>query len=182
MLLTSIDPGKKTGGIAFFYNGKLVSADVISVGKLTSREEDYAKLFAQDVVHKLTVQCRALALPFGCPVDLVCEDQVVRTAAIVRGSHRANPQDLLWLSKTVGACEMALANYPCHRVVPETWKGTIDADILLKRLRDGRLFPEEEIIWDSLVVRYGKTSAHHAQDAVGIGLFQLGRIKRGGVV
>ncbi|MHC4892471.1 MAG: hypothetical protein ACYTFV_03720 [Planctomycetota bacterium] len=55
---------------------------------------------------------------------------------------------------------------------PTQWKGSISKTVHHRRCREV-LTPAEAAIWDTL--------SHDARDAVGIGLFHLKRIKRGGL-
>jgi len=55
---------------------------------------------------------------------------------------------------------------------PTQWKGSLNKTVHHRRCRDV-LTPAERLLWDTL--------SHDARDAVGIGLFDLKRIKRGGL-
>lgn len=109
-----------------------------------------------------------------------CWQGEVHTRAIIEvpevypGVQDADPNDLLPLSELAGyvgyACRQI--DYPVERVVPKTWKRQVPKDIMTNRITK-RLGPAEF----SLIAKIKPVGLrHNAIDAVGIGLWKLGRL------
>lgn len=158
-----IDPGIRGCGLAVFYRGELVRAQYVaniadSGDSLALRVASMASCVyhAQELVH----------------VDTKDELITERPQIYAHGKGKGNPNDLIALAE-IGAYAAALIN-PVRwiQVLPRQWKGTIDGDAMTDRIV-GRLKNEEECA----VISY-KSGAldHNTYDAVGIGLWRLGRL------
>ncbi len=86
----------------------------------------------------------------------------------------ARPKDIIDLREIFGAFIGGIEAELYATPTPSTWKGTIDGDILNERVLD-RLEPYEKSML-SMAQRNGADGlSDHVLDAVGIGLFTLGR-------
>lgn len=91
------------------------------------------------------------------------------------GNNKTDPNDLIDIA-VAGAFLAGQRGFrsTLHLIPPRTWKGTIDGDAMVERIR-GRLTPEEtaRVEMPSAV----KTLGHNVLDAVGIFLWATGRLK-----
>ncbi|WP_246137120.1 hypothetical protein [Myxococcus llanfairpwllgwyngyllgogerychwyrndrobwllllantysiliogogogochensis] len=103
------------------------------------------------------------------PHQLVIEMPRVYSAAHQKGDQN----DLIQLAGVVGMLGGYLPNVASRRsVYPRDWKGTVDADAFIERIKQ-RLSPVEHL----RVELPSATSLHHnVWDAIGIGLHALGRL------
>ncbi len=88
-----------------------------------------------------------------------------------RSKSKGDPNDLIAVALVVGALQERLQRV--ELVKPRVWKGAVKKEVMLKRIA-GKLTPEEQAILPKLP----KTLAHNVLDAVGIGLFSVGRLKK----
>lgn len=124
-------------------------------------------LFWCGVVHEPTAEQVAGAS------DVVLEEpQVYR-----RG--RGDPNDLIKLARLVGRWEELGrgAGARVHRVRPRTWKGTVPKSIHNARTL-ALLSSSERHVVEQDLDRVARAVRHNAIDAVGIGLWFLGRGRR----
>ena len=87
----------------------------------------------------------------------------------------ANPNDLVGLAAVGAAFATASRAGEQLTVLPREWKGSIDGDTMVERIK-ARLTPVEQALLPT-----GRL-AHNAIDAVGIGLHHLGRLNRKRVI
>lgn len=154
----SIDPGIRGCGVALFADLELSWAGYIKNPSLRGNSSRDAAQMAR------AIKARGLT---GDKVHLVLE-----YPQVYRGSkQKGDPNDLLALA-AVDACLVIL--YPEAGVTvykPRDWKGTVDGDVMLARIR-GRLTDEEKARFE----KCPKSLEHNIVDACGIGLFALGRL------
>ncbi len=86
-----------------------------------------------------------------------------------RSKSKGDPNDLIAVAVVVGALTACLKN--AELIKPRVWKGTVDKSVFLKRIL-GKLEPGEL----ALLPKLAKSLVHNVQDAVGIGLFAVGRL------
>lgn len=146
--LFTVDPGKCYVGCAKFDNGVLVHAQTVRSKKPWPEG-------AVEVADKLRA--------FG-PVD-----QFVFEFPVVYRDTRA-PNDLLPMCFSDGLIAAAIAPKSIRAVQPADWKGTIDPDIVINRVK-AALTPAEDAVL--------KSRDHNTYDAIGIGLWLFKRIKTG---
>jgi hypothetical protein len=90
------------------------------------------------------------------------------------GKGKGNPNDLISVALSAGRL---CALYPgTLYVFPHSWKAQVDGDIMCNRIV-GLISHEEQTRYRKLPV----SKAHNMIDAIGIGLWHLGRMGRGGV-
>jgi hypothetical protein len=98
-----------------------------------------------------------------------------------RSKKRVDPNRLIVLARRVGRAEdrAELLRIPVELVFPRAWKGTVDGDVMIERIRS-RLSAAELALVDGALGPKGKPVAkgklHNVIDAVGLGLWKLGRL------
>jgi len=149
--LLSFDPAK-TSGWAWFSNAQLVRA-------------------GYGPFHKL------IAEP---PTDLIWFADVAdqKTLVLIETPHdlwKGEVDDIIKVAIMVGRLEEFYAKRGCEvvRVKPVEWKGSVPGDVMTDRILN-RLRPEE-LARVPLRPR-AKTPDHNCVDAIGLGLWKLGRM------
>ena len=151
--LVAVDPGVRESGVAVYHGGRLWSATRVSTDDMF------------------------LHLPGANSV-------IVEAPQVYGGrSARGSTQDLLDLSRVVGRVEQKA---PHARVVaPREWKGTVPKDIMCRRVwrrlseveQERTALPgaQRKLLHAPAVVALSKRTTD-VLDAVGLGLFALGRL------
>jgi hypothetical protein len=159
--LVAIDPGLRGCGIARFYGltGELRAAEYItSPEKTLTGPVAWAAMAGEVVSHQQRPDVLVLEQP-----------------RIYPGVRREDPNDLIQLAGVLGAIAAHWESAPTIvAYYPAAWKGQVPKKVMTKRilkhLATGEL---------SRLVSVGAKD-HNTIDAVGLGLFHLGRMKRGG--
>lgn len=146
--LLAIDPGACSGW-AFFVDGKLDRAGV------TNPDDSKLQRFWSSY---RVVGCLVIEIP---------------NAFEKRNASPQKVQDLFRTVERAGRLIERSGALQIERVIPGTWKGNIDKDLTIKRVR-AALTPEELAVIPAL----GATRAHNVYDAIGLGLWRLGRFGR----
>lgn len=97
---------------------------------------------------------------------------IVEQPVVYGGKSKGDPNDLIDLARVAGACESVIEH--TSRVKPAEWKGQMPKDVCGRRVRS-RLKREELITLDACLAPIPKSRRHNPLDAVGIGLWALGR-------
>ena len=162
-LLASVDPGQHGNGVAIFLAGRLVHAEYAGVleGQVhpALRPEEPTTEVLTDV-----------AMTHG-PIDLL----VVEVPQVYDQQKQSGRQeDLIQLALVAGA--VLRGARPCVRkaidVKAARWKGQVDKPIMIKRVMSKLSFEEHAAV----VLPSAKGLHHNVWDAIGIGLWRLGRI------
>jgi hypothetical protein len=169
--LLAVDPGIRGCGLAIFYDGVL-SVAVYEKNPIRSG----AGVFEVERMARAAVEALGASLAaHGNVIDLALEFPRIYTA----GKGKGDPNDLTPLAGVVSAIAAHVqAAFP-HRqgrittYSPRDWKGTIDPEKLILRVRE-RLTPEER----GAVLLPCASLAHNVWDAIGIGLAKLGRLDK----
>lgn len=151
----AIDPGKHMGW-AYFLDGKLVDSGYCSkrafLSGILSRAESRAgqKLPPSDI----------------SPVSVLIGEMPTYRGR--QGENKGTPDTLIALGVTLG---QAVGLYMrkvevVEFVTPNEWKGSVPKDICHRRIE--KVLDEDEQLPDN----------HNAKDAVGVGLWKLGRYRR----
>jgi hypothetical protein len=124
------------------------------------------------------------------PAATGCTKVVIERPQIYQGrSSRANPNDLITLAIQVGRyTERFAAGRDVEHLLPHTWKGTVDPDILCRRvwaslderekdLLGSRLSPLAREPFNAENLTEGKR--HNVIDAVGLAKWSLKRARAG---
>jgi hypothetical protein len=113
---------------------------------------------------------RLLACGLGDP-PVEGADRVVIEIPQVYPAHPVPPNDLITLAFLAGRYA-GRATCEVSTVFPHQWKGNLSKEVCAARVRF-RLSPEEKKVVDEL--RVPAKQLHNVMDAIGIGLFALGR-------
>jgi hypothetical protein len=102
---------------------------------------------------------------------LVVEEPMVYHGA--KNTKGADAEDLIQLAKVVGAC----ATFRGHVTFlkPANWKGQIPKDVCWMRSLK-RLSVQEAAVYDAAIRQVGASKRHNVHDAIGLGLYYLGRL------
>jgi hypothetical protein len=101
---------------------------------------------------------------------------VIETPRWYGANNRVDVNDLLGLAEHVGELRSFYAGMGLHveQIWPRTWKGTVPDDIMQKRILNALSKEERERV--PLRPR-ARDVNHNISDAIGIGLWRLGRLK-----
>lgn len=149
-----LDPGTKGIGWAQFTGEALTACGLA----LTTQRELYLAL-------------SSLVRQIPRDADVWVEEMTVRGEA----DERYQPKDLLrvqWMGAAVGAA-VAYPGLP-HPVQPRTWKGSTPKAIHQPRIVKA-LTPAERGVMDRDLADVRPSLRHNAVDAIGIGLWRVGR-------
>jgi hypothetical protein len=137
--LLALDPGAKTGWAAF---QRFDAGWKLTAGGVMSPDDAYPAR--------------------------VMYDQVVIENPVIYPHSKARPADILTLARIVGRYQ---ERYACSRielVEPRRWKGSIDGDIMLRRI-EAALNAADRAVYDAVKCGY----KHNFTDAVGLGKWAL---------
>ncbi len=151
MRILSVDPGLVCCGWAFWCDGQMTSS-----GITRTKETDLGR----------RVLDHAAILDKMYPDVLVIEKPEVYAQRFLKG----DPEDLIHIAIVVGAIVHAAKTFEIRMPLPKTWKGQISKEISAARTLK-KLSEEEK-------QRMGKvipSLKHNMMDAIGIGLWALGR-------
>lgn len=157
MKRVAIDPGKRHAGIALFAHDELVGATLLKTKPKDS--------WPQCVVTLVKLACAFVQERFKDVDELVLE-----YPKVARQWAKGDPNDLVALAYTQGAMTAALAAKDVKAIEPQTWKGTVDADIVTNRIKVQLTPVEQTKVY---------ATDHNTYDAVGIGLWSCGRLHKG---
>ena len=158
--ILAIDPGLRGSGVAYFEDGHLVRAGYVKSPEKV-RTGAPAWFAMSDAID---------AWAPTNPGLIVIEQQRLRP-----GKEKGNPQNMMELQGVVGT---VLGYYHRNTITeawyPEQWKGSVKKEVMTARILH-RLTLEEFQILDA--VKCAESLKHNVIDAIGIGLFHLGRLK-----
>lgn len=162
MILVSIDPGIKALGWARFHDlGPGRPCELFSCGA------------SRNASGTLPEVARTHAERIARGVDVVALESMT-----VRGANSIPPQDLINV-QTVGAIVAASLTHRIVLLTPEEWKGTVPKSIHHPRIRAALSEAERGTLGGACDL--AGANAKEVLDAVGIGLYYLGRIDRAGI-
>lgn len=104
---------------------------------------------------------------------------VIEHPVIYPGGKTRNPNDVLKCAVSAGewAGRYRRDGGEIRYVLPRDWKGTIDGDTCNRRAIEKLEDHERQVFEDALrTQRFGKKK-HNVLDAIGLGLFAIGRFK-----
>lgn len=148
MLLLSVDPGVKACGMAVWQDGQLLSA---------SMESDLCCFPGFVTLHSLCYKVDWLAIE---------KPQVYRQSRL-----KGDPNDLIDVAIVVGQV-MARVDRPADLYRPRDWKGTVDKNVMCRRIESRLDVNERASVW----LPKAKSLQHNVWDAIGIGLHHLKRL------
>ena len=156
----SVDPGKKEAGIAVWEDGELACA-------FLARGEDwdltafqaYATLlqrFPEQVIH-------------GCEL-------IIERPQIYQQKHlKGDPNDLVLLAYMAGAFAGYIGSFKPVLYYPREWKKQVPKKIMVERIKS-KLSKDEH---RRVELPRAKSLHHNIWDAIGVGLFRVGRLGSG---
>jgi hypothetical protein len=170
----AVDPGIRGCGVALFKAGGLVKAAYVKNPFFAGNGAAEAASMGRAVQHWTETSC-------GYVDHIAVEWPQIYVSQLRagKGKKKADPNDLLALCG-VDAALAALLGTPTTSYQPHQWKGSMDKDASHLRI-ESRLRPAE-----LAVAAEGREAAgaleHNVIDAIGIGLFHLGRFERRRVI
>lgn len=186
MIHFGLDLGQRNCGLAWLKDGVLTRAGLV---KNPEKKGDGPASWRamSDAVWKWAAECDLLVTS---DIKLIFE----RMKVYPGGRGQGNPADLISLSLLGGFIHGSFVTR-CDVFCPHEWKGTIDADVCIARIKE-RLTPEEFAAiefpantCDTCREQKGmspcqKSSclAHNIFDAVGLALFSAGRFSKRRVI
>ncbi len=93
---------------------------------------------------------------------------------VAGGGRRAPANDLIRLAFRAGTVVGGVHHVHRHEVLPVTWKGTLPKDVCARRVIE-RLSDFERVRLDASLSLISPGARHNALDAVGLGLYAVGR-------
>lgn len=156
MKRVAIDPGKRHAGIALFAHDELVGATLLKTKNTWPQ-------CVLELAQKAVTFLREKGL--GEVDELLLE-----YPKVARQWSKGDPNDLVALAYTQGAMTTALPAKQVKAIEPQSWKGTVNADIVTERIKV-QLTPVEQTRVEA--------KDHNTYDAVGIGLWGCGRLHKG---
>lgn len=166
--LVAFDPGLRGTGVAVFKDGMLTRCAYVKSPNLRGRG---AKAW-RDMGLAVATWVFEGSPWSSNPAEVAHEQMQVYRAGLQKG----NPNDLLELS---GVCGWAAALLEPESVVsylPRKWKGQVPKDVHHRRIKAEM----SEVEHDALhAAKCPASLQHNILDAIGIGLFHLGRVRGG---
>jgi hypothetical protein len=152
-MLIAVDPGVRKAGVAMFDDGELAAAWLVrGDGPCETAfrvRVEIGNRIVRDVVNLLVIE----------------KPQVYLEVKI-------DNNDLIDLSVMVGA---VAGNFSSVRfVLPREWKGQVPKDVMINRIKE-RLSSEER---DRVELPNEKKAQADVWDAIGIGLYRIGRLRK----
>lgn len=179
-VLLAVDPSIKSSGVALFVGGVLVAASVrkLPASMRTDTVTDCREMSLRIFEWAVTYDRSPHPTPSGgdrIPTELACEwPQIYRET-----KSKGSPNNLLPLSAICCGVAMLLpSRSKVAGYLPREWSGGIPKATKGNAKKSPRAYrigsrltlPGEVGIWD-------RTKGHDAIDAIGIGLYHLGRLK-----
>jgi hypothetical protein len=162
-MLAAIDPGLRGCGVALFRDRFLVTAVYVANPNRTGADPKAWEDMAAAVRGRIRD---------GAGADWV--DLVLEFPRVYPGVRRNDPNDLMQLAAVVGAIVGAMPESEPVAFFPQEWKRQVPKKVMTARIK-------KHLLADELprVVSVGSLD-HNTYDAVGLGLWHLGRMKAGG--
>jgi hypothetical protein len=172
-LLVSLDPGLRECGVALFdeESGELLAA------AMPENPERHARgLVAWAGMAGAVAGYVALAIDELSAARRVVSIRVVSECPQVytAGKSKGDPNDLIELAGVVGRVAGSLGGNTEASFLPRQWKGTLDADAMIERIKarvDKRQGERGRV-----QLPRAKDKQHNVWDAVGVGLHAVGRL------
>lgn len=156
-MLISVDPGVKATGVAFFDDYSLVNVLLVRARSL----------------ELMIVEMQKFTNFYDTP-DTV----IVERPTIYRRGGKGDPVGLVSISIVAGAAACSISQDVWSKikfVEPRVWKGSVPKKIHNERIVE-QLNDREQAILKTRLVKAPVKLIHNVIDAVGIGLYQLGKM------
>lgn len=162
--LAAVDPGLNRSGVALFHRGDLWDVQCVhypDVGSVGGRAIEMGLAIGGYVLGRVsTVDVLAAEWP-----------QIYQRG---QGRTKGNPNDLVPLAGVIGAVAADVSPKQTRIFLPSEWKGQVPKDTMKSRIVGA--------LTDAELSRVPKRLAHDGYDAIGVGLFALGRLARKRVI
>jgi hypothetical protein len=109
-------------------------------------------------------------------VAWTCDEAVIELPQVYPRS-KPDPNDLIVLAASAGRAREAIGWSKSRFVLPREWKGTLNGDAMAVRIVEA-LSEDERRVYFAAVDKIPEGSHDNVADAVGIGLWKLGRLGR----
>lgn len=166
--LAAVDPGKNGCGIAIFTDGGLIGAYYECPARNPFHNSEHECGGPGNYTRAHCTASEALLRITGMGVHELIVEHMVKYP----GMDKINVNDLLDV-QTVAAM-IAASNSGTISVYPPQWKGNVPKKIMTERIKK-LLTSKERAILDA--GDWPKSLEHNVVDAIGIGLWRLGRLK-----
>lgn len=166
--LLAVDPGIDRCGLAVFVDGKLVWTG--HEGKPLGSTTDLlyrVRATVKEVHRALSIN----GFSMDCFNDVVLEWPQIR----MPGKSKGPGKDLLMLAAIDGAIVSGTRLAAVRTIRPDEWKGQCKDSVIVGRV-SGRLDPKELASLVDAYKRVPESLRHNVTDAIGIGLWSLGRM------
>lgn len=178
-MMVALDPGLRMCGVAVFKDKVLVSAQVVHNDPAHSALRGAKTWLAMAAEVKFVVQPHC---PFGDSGDATLVHELMQVYGL--GNRKGDPADLIELAGVAGAVVGVLDPFHAVSYLPREWKGSTPKKVHQVRILSKLDAVEESQIEGDLTRVKDRSAAEdavvrNAVDAVGIGLFHLGRLKGG---
>lgn len=169
--LISFDPGLREAGLAVFTDGLLAAAFLVRNPNTKDRGGKAWLAMGQEVDTLLSETVPGLPLRLHLHGSMFVSEipQVYREGK----SANVSPDDLTNLTGVVGCVIGFLDPVEVKTYVPAEWKGQVPKDIHNKRIKASLSMDEKAILEG---VKCPASLLHNVVDAIGVGLFELGRM------
>lgn len=154
--LVSIDPGTRFTGYAWFEDKRLVDCGVLKAKGLYPMLIKCREYFKE----------RETPLHYGMPLTIIEKPQVY-----TQRKMKGDANDLITIALVAGYCASFFEK--SEFVLPRTWKGTVDKDMMCTRVQNRWMNERERELLESK--RIPKSYVNNTLDAIGIGMHHLGR-------
>jgi hypothetical protein len=166
-LLVSCDPGIRVAGLAVFRDGALAHAELLRNPAKKARGPE--AWWAMAGVARSRVEALMLA---RTELSSEVHEFVVEVPQIYRfGKVRVDPDDLIQLAGVGGAVGSVLRPRAATGYYPRQWKGSVDKQVMVERILSRLSLAEKKAL-----APCPPSLAHNQVDAVGLGLYHLGRL------
>lgn len=176
-MILAVDPGIRGCGCAVFDGGKLVKAAYVP----NLVEEGNRACEAASMAAGVERWFRGLFDPAWFKLDaLALEWPHIYAKRIREGKTKEDPNDLLALCGVQASIATLLEEAETYSYLPAEWKGQMKKEPCHQRIADRLAVPEQNVL--ILASDEAGSLSHNIWDAVGIGLFHLGRFDKKKVI
>lgn len=169
----AVDPGKHGCGVAVFRGSELIGARYISPGLNPLHKADHFCGGSKTNDNYQRAHCVAFEVLWFLngyrPTSVIVEHM-----RKYPGPDKIDINDLLDV-QTVAAM-VAASNSGVESVYPPVWKGNVKKEVMTTRIRKALSSMEAELIEEYRT--WPKSLDHNVYDAIGIGLWKLGRLNK----
>jgi len=156
----AVDPGSSLAGVALFHQGVLEKAALIRPNPA------HPYLVAAGVERWwLTIQAKDYGEPLQLHVLAVEGQQIYRHS-------KGDPNDLLGLAYCAGAVHARIHADQRKSILPRSWTGGVPKEARVQKTLRALTPAELDLV---MTLKVPKSLLHNVIDAVGIGLYTLGR-------